>query len=529
MMHILVLADLGQPEYHAGDEAMAHAAVDELTARLDARITVLSRDPDQSRSFFGTDALHTILFPWPPRERQEHFQRVQRALGGDRAALPADDTFWAVEDAVRTADGVLLAGGGNLNSIYGWLLYERITLALLAAKYGKPLVVSGQTLGPGFLPGERDDLATALGTAALVGLRDPESAQLVSDLAIAPGRSLLVTDDATFLAGVAAAHNAGRQPHSHRPYIAATVAPPTEENDDGRYLAELAAVLDTVAEATGLDILLVPHVGSLSTGSLSADSLSADSSSLPAPRADQLSHQQLVELQQSGRIRALPLLPAREVAVVTRGAELVLTSRYHPAVFALAAGVPTVALTVDTYSDIRLLGAMGNWGMQDFVVPLPGLYTGAFSAAIDTAWQHRSSLRAGLLQAVPMRRSEAAQWWDAAALALSGGNPVTPPSLQALPSLAEALPALAGAVPPWQNDVRSLRPWFRALSSTAQARWLDFDQAQSDRTLLERGLAKLRAADSQDSSLLRQALRGALPVRAAAKAGRTLRKGLNRD
>jgi hypothetical protein len=324
---------------------------------------------------------------------------------------------------------------------------------------------------------------------------------------------MLVTDDATFLAGVAAAQDAGRQPQGHRPYIAATVAPPTAENDDdGRYLAELAAVLDTAAEATGLDVLLVPHVGSLST----------DSSSLPPPRADQLSHQQLVELQQSGRIHALPLLPAREVAAVTRSAELVLTSRYHPAVFALAAGVPTVALTVDTYSDIRLLGAMGNWGMQDFVVPLPGLYTGVLSSAIDSAWQQRTSLRAGLLEAVPVRRSEAAQWWDAVALALSGGNPVPPPSLRALKASTQAVQA-------WQNDVRGLRPWFRALSSTAQARWLDFDQAQSDRTLLERELAQLRAADNQDSTSLRQALRGVLPVRAAAKAGRTLRKGLNRD
>jgi hypothetical protein len=123
---------------------------------------------------------------------------------------------------------------------------------------------------------------------------------------------------------------------------------------------------------------------------------------------------------------------------------------------------------------------------------------------------------------VPVRRSEAAQWWDAVALALSGGNPVPPPSLRALSASTQAVQA-------WQNDVRGLRPWFRALSSTAQARWLDFDQAQSDRTLLERELAQLRAADNQDSTSLRQALRGVLPVRAAAKAGRTLRKGLNRD
>ena len=89
----------------------------------------------------------------------------------------------------------------------------------------------------------------------------------------------------------------------------------------------------------------------------------------------------------------LPVLPVREAASVTAAAALVITNRYHPAVFGLAAGVPVVALANDAYSDIRLAGALGNWGLGDWALPQPSLSPGGVDEAVLEAWNRRDEIR----------------------------------------------------------------------------------------------------------------------------------------
>ncbi|MEW1819791.1 polysaccharide pyruvyl transferase family protein [Arthrobacter sp. NPDC080031] len=462
-MKILVQGDLGQVAYHVGDEAMAIAAADELRARLQAKIVLLTRDPEQTTDLYGMDAIDTLVFPWPPAERSKHLELVRRAARGDRTALPAEDSVWRVIDEVKSADGVLIAGGGNMNSLYGWLLYERAALGLIAKELGKPLVVSGQTFGPTLLPQDQLTLHELLDYAGLVGAREPSSYALGFQMGLGSEKLTRGVDDASFLLlpGSVDANPAGEEFElPEGPFIAATFGPESWR-DGTRSLAKLGEVLDRAVELTGLPVYLIPHVGPLG----------------PEGRGgDHESHETVHAHSRSGQVRVCPVLPAPAVAAFTAAAELVLTNRYHPVVFGLAAGVPVVALANDSYSDVRLHGAMNNWGVQDWALPLSSLDIGGFDLAIAEAWARRAEIREHLESLRPRIRAVHENWWDAVASILSGRD-------------AEAAKGLGDVVTlesdsEWAKQARGLRSQFRALSGGIATLWTEWDDVRSQRDLL---------------------------------------------
>jgi hypothetical protein len=111
--------------------------------------------------------------------------------------------------------------------------------------------------------------------------------------------------------------------------------------------ASLARLIDSAANIIGEPVRFHAHFGPLDPGA--------------EPRGDAALHE---------RIRARLTVPStvvptgdpRHAAALARGATLLLTSRYHPAVFAAPAGVPTVGLVADTYTGVKLGGALEHWG-----------------------------------------------------------------------------------------------------------------------------------------------------------------------
>ncbi|WP_395398570.1 polysaccharide pyruvyl transferase family protein [Arthrobacter sp. UC242_113] len=502
-MKIVVQGDLGQAAYHVGDEAMAVAAVDELKKRMDAEFVLLSRDPVQSSRLYGVGAAQTVEFPWPPAERARHLDLVRRAAAGDRSALPSADHAWSVIEAIGEADGVLIAGGGNMNSLFGWLLYERAAVALIAKQLGKPLVVSGQTFGPALLPQDRTVLQELLVSAALVGAREPSSYALGLELGLEPEKLVRVLDDGSFIEMPSPSDQVDALTDRHGPelpdgqYIAATFGPDAWREGSSN-LPALAAVLDRAADLTGLPVYLLPHMGPLG---------SEDSG------GDHDSHRILVENSRSGRLRTLPVLPVGEAASITKAAQLVLTNRYHPAVFGLAAGVPVVAVSNDAYSDVRLHGAMGNWGMGDWSLPLPSLASGAMDSGIAEAWSRREQIRQHLAHALPGVVQSQQEWWDGVAGVLTGAQTETPAGLAEVSQLA--------AEGSWSEEAKEQRTLFRALSGSIGRLWTELDDVRSERDALARDHAEL--VRERDAILSSRSFRMATYLRRSAHAVGRLR------
>jgi polysaccharide pyruvyl transferase WcaK-like protein len=424
-VRIVTIGDVGVLDgmVHIGDEAMFHEATVQLRAR-GATITGVSSNPAETAERYGVDAVPAIGFhPAVTGGRlgqRERRARVLSAIDGGAGHLPQDDPAWQVIEAVREADGVLVAGGGNMASLWPLHVYERNTLGLIARRFGKPLVVSGQTIGP-VLEGEDRELVTELlDAAALVGLREGASLELVRTLGVDPATTVGTVDDASFLGfdaappvgGVADAAGAAGAPDvagtlgaagAPAPYLAVSLSAHVGDADRAAFATAVARLLDRVAGEAGLEVVFLAHWASLDPAEERGDSL------LHRAVLDQLTVPARVE----------PTTDSPAAARFARGAALHLTSRYHPAVFAVAGGVPTVGLAVDDYTTIKLTGALGNFG-QTSVVSAEQLLAGEADAVARAAWAGRDAARSAWAERLDGTRAASAAWWDRVAGALRG-------------------------------------------------------------------------------------------------------------
>lgn len=418
-MRIVTIGDVGVLDgmVHVGDEAMFHEATVQLRAR-GATITGVSSNPAETAERYGVDAVPAIGFhPATTGGRlgqRERRARVLSAIDGGADHLPQDDPAWQVVEAVREADGVLVAGGGNMASLWPMHVYERNTLGLIARRFGKPLVVSGQTIGP-VLEGEDRELVTELlDAAALVGLREGASLELVRTLGVDPAKTVGTVDDASFLGfdaappaggavdAVGAAGAAGAA-GAQAPYLAVSLSAHVGDADRAAFATAVARLLDRVAGEAGLEVVFLAHWASLDP---------------TEERGDSLLHRAVLD-QLTVPARVEPTTDSPAAARFARGAALHLTSRYHPAVFAVAGGVPTVGLAVDDYTTIKLTGALGNFG-QTSVVSAAQLLAGDADAVALAAWAGRDAVRSAWADRLDGTRTASAAWWDRVAGALQG-------------------------------------------------------------------------------------------------------------
>ncbi|MBE0008213.1 MULTISPECIES: polysaccharide pyruvyl transferase family protein [unclassified Arthrobacter] len=426
-MRVAILGDIGQHVYHVGDDAMTHAAVDELAARGVNDVVLLSRNVEDTTARFGTDAAPTIEFPWPYADYQRYLADIRSFLAGEAHGLAPDDQVHPLIETLRGCDAVLIAGGGNMNSVYGWLLYERAAVVEIAHHLGKTVLIAGQTIGPLLYGADRDVAARMLSRAALVGAREDSSLTLgrtlagpavvpcLDDASFLASTSLDTTADAAPAPGTSAPATADSVPAAGS-YLVGTFSGSTGACPRDQFVAAAAKTLDDAAELSGLPVLLLPHMAVEGEGGV-----------------DETLHAEIAAAM-TARVESRHIASARDTAAMTARAALVITSRYHPVVFALDGGVPTVALSLDEYSDVRLRGAMANWGLGDFTLPLPSLLAGSLGAAIREVWERRDETATHVHSLRPRKVADSAAWWDLVVRALQG-TPVEAPTPAPAPRL----------------------------------------------------------------------------------------------
>lgn len=425
----VIVGDVGSSSaFHVGDEAMLEQFV---TITGDRRWIAVSLDPATTTARLGVPAIGRLGFPAGNAAARREDRLTEVLADGP----PCDDRAAAVIRALDEAGGLLVAGGGNLSSAWPEQLYERVALIALARHRGLPVVVSGQTIGPRLGAREREILGWALRQATLVGVRERASHRLALRLGVAPDRLALQLDDAMFLPG----DDAGGAAPGGPPFAAVTVGELGGPAVHATLLDGLARGLAAVQDATGLSLVLVPHVGALHG----------------PPSADVLVAQELL-----GRLRALGaqartpgLLAPRAVAALTRRAALVIATRYHPLVFALGGAVPALALTLDEYTSTKMRGALALAGLNTWSLPVEAAAEGLLAPAAVELWERRGELVAHLrgLQD-PWRHCAASH--TTRVLAALDGRTVTSQE----PVVPAGAPAATG---PWTTGGRALAT-FRA-------------------------------------------------------------------
>jgi polysaccharide pyruvyl transferase WcaK-like protein len=368
---------------HVGDEAMFEAMVLELQSRGVTEITGVSSNPADSASRYGIEAVHGIGFRGLDRETM--VARMTTVLSG---TVGDGDPSLAVANAIRAADLLVIAGGGNMTSIWPSHIFERATLVALAAAAGVPVAVSGQTLGPDLTAQDAALLSGLLDSAALVSVREADSRARAHVLGTTARHG---ADDASFLAELRASTT--DLPSS--PFCLVTLSSHTGDTDRAALTAAVATMLDTVAATTGLDIVFSGHFAPLDGDA----------------RGDEVMHE-LVRERMTAPSSRVRVADAAASASLARAAELVITSRYHPAVFAVSGGVPTIGIPVDAYTTIKLRGALANFGQHSFV-PASELVEAGAASLVHSVWHDREAIRASAISAARRHLAETKEWWDA--------------------------------------------------------------------------------------------------------------------
>lgn len=516
---VLVIGDIGQHTYHVGDEAMTIASAQALSEG-GAAVTLMTRDVGHSARYIGAAVNHEaviheaahheagapyaylpfFLFPWAPAEREltlAALECVLAQLHADRerpsvtelVALPqvqalpevlhplAQTVERMVEfaDAIATMDALVVSGGGNLNSRYGWLLYERAAAVRAAEHAGVPVYVTGQSLGPVLSPEDAQVLERMLRTARSVTVREHSSLAWCRERGI---DARLSVDDATdylaaspartlhYAEGVSAGQSLDELPER---YVCVTVNECTEQQAQ-----QIARLLDGMWREHGYAPVFLSHFG---------DPQDPTSGDIQA-------HQRIAEqLSPSTPATLLPILHADQSVTVHCGAAFTLTSRYHPAVFSAAAGIPVLALVPDAFTQMRVGGALRQYGLGEFTLPLGMLAGGVPELMVAAALRHAAvasdARRTELLEVLRTERAYLIAQILAPDAETSGKAeaPAPFPAAEQTPALPEPLGA----------TVRAARNLFTETSLTAGFEWAMSDRAHSWDAEHRRQLERARA------------------------------------
>src|SRR5262245_3212312 len=407
-MRLVVLGDVGFR--HVGDEAMFEVALARLRARWpEAEITAMSCAPAATAAQFGTAA---VLQPCHARTDEAgalfSFQRAldAAAAGAAGAWLREIDDLHASVAAIRNADAVVIAGGGNMHARWPHLLYGRAAALAIAQAQGIPTALTSQTIGPALTPTQRSILRDVLGRAVITGVREPFTATLLAELGISKDCVSRQPDDALALTPRPASRWLSS---GGRPVILVTFG-------DGGTVDLQQAVLERIvalADREKAVVALCPHMP------------------LDAERHAELA----AKLRRRDRIRQLPLSGAAETRWMVSAASLVVTTRYHPLVFAVAAAVPAIGLYHDDYTRVRMAGALDQGRLEDFSLDLRDAEE-RLDEVLTRAFCNRAEMTEVLEKARPDALRELESHWEklCASIAPAVKSPSWSRSRAALPT-----------------------------------------------------------------------------------------------
>lgn len=417
-LQLLIIADVGGVERrHIGDEAMLEANLDAFRRLIpDVAFTVVSQEPAWTAARYGVDAVAPFGFSDDPSAAAERNSRLDcllanavRRRGETSFGDPTFDAINTAGDAIARADGLVLSGGGNLSSTWPGLLYERVALLHLARIFGKPAVVLGQTLGPNLTDDERRLLAKALSSARFIGLRELASAALALTLGVPQERIWYQSDDALPLEEK---DQLVTKPFSGtRPQRIAVTIDPQLRATGATLFTSLVRQLRELSETTGASLILIPHEFGGESRGLPSDLTEADllATDLGLPQT----------VLSAG-------LDADEARQITGEASLVISSRYHPIVFGLGAGVPCLGLYGDDYCRIKLQGALAHAQLQRWTLTYDDVLQGKLLRSALDLWQVREDVRRQIESRRAAWCEEARRRWCAVLYALDAGNIIPP-------------------------------------------------------------------------------------------------------
>jgi colanic acid/amylovoran biosynthesis protein len=279
-------------------------------------------------------------------------------------------------DAIDSADAVVINGAGIMTDAFKTSALGILATLELAQRRGLPTAMFGQGLGPIGDPELKRRAAEVLPFVTMVAVRESRgSVALLHSLGVAPDRIAVTGDDAIELAFKA--RRADRDNLSREAALGINVRVAPYAGVDDRMLTMLKEGLRGAARTHRARMIPIPiahHGGGMDLASLS-DLAGHENDDVPA---------------------TTPELVIERVA----SCRVVVTGSYHGAVFALAQGIPAVALVNSAYYKAKMSGLAHQFSGGCAVVELnQSDASTALQHAIDRAWTTADEIRPSLLDA----------------------------------------------------------------------------------------------------------------------------------
>lgn len=317
---------------------------------------------------------------------RKRFFRVKRRVLANahlmRLGLPTIGISERAEQLLRllkSADVLHLCGGGYLTGRTLSRLWDNMLLIRVAEIFGVPSICSGHTIGV-FEDDESRKLAQwGFPRARLISVRDRGGS--LNDLeAIGIKGAWEAFDDALFC-------DQGARDEM-RPYLEAAGIDPEKryaavqlhdwgqsQQETEKVVSRFAELCDYLANRHGLQILVTP----LTPSDEGTERLCIERAKSPV---------KFLKYDYDYRI----------VRGAIGGAEICVTMKHHPIVFALGNAVPTIAISLDDYYLRKNRGALALAGLEEYALDRDAFHGKRAEDCIDRALKERAEL-SGRMQA----------------------------------------------------------------------------------------------------------------------------------
>jgi len=334
---------------NTGDEAILTAMLAHLrTLQLDLRVTVTSGEPEKTAARYGVKA---ILW--------------SHAAG--------------ILEAIRAADMVIIGGGGLFQDYWGVdpeaLLSDNhsgisfyATSAILAALYGKPLMLYAVGAGPLLSRHGKLFTKTICDATQIITVRDDGSRQVFESLGIPASKIQLTADPVFALPWSSPVTSTKRK-------IGVALRNWNIDVDAGFWQTEVAAGLDRFLQnEPAVDIEFFPF--QKLNGEIENDV------AVSRRVRDLMQHQGRVEVVEQ------ELSPA-DLAARMAGCEFIVGMRLHAIIFGVLANVPVIALSYDPKVD----QLMQRLELQHFSIDIKSIESAHLTTLMQEALRNGANVR----------------------------------------------------------------------------------------------------------------------------------------
>jgi len=346
---------------------------------------------------------------WSAREaslrirRPELFEaalRFKQRLG--RVDATGSSEFLA---AIKRADLVVVSGAGIFTDAFRDNVVGILATLDLAIRRNVPTAILGHGFGPIDDPSLRARAAAILPFVSLITIRERlASLPFLLDLGVPRSRIVVTGDDAIELAYGSREHSPGTDSPARGIGVNLRIA--TYAAVGREALEVVRRQVHAAASRYGAPLVAVPiaHHG----GGMDLDTL----------------RDLLGDFENAGGMRIEFDRPEEVISQVAR-CRVVVTGSYHGAVFALAQGIPAVAIVKSPYYRHKMTGLADQFGIGCEVIAMDAPdFENALSQAIERAWESADVVRPALLEAARRQTASARQAYQRVSRLITGSAAV---------------------------------------------------------------------------------------------------------